>query len=54
MTTSENVAEWRRMCGEIEAQDHCAISNGLRYCAFVALFTFVAVVPFLCLLGAQP
>lgn len=54
MTTSENVAEWRRMCGEIEAQDHCAVSNALRYCTFVALFAFVVAVPLLCVIGAAP
>jgi hypothetical protein len=54
MTTSDNVAEWRRMCGELEAQNNDAFNRAMRYCAVVALLLYVTVIPFLAIVGAQP
>lgn len=54
MTTSENVAEWRRMCGEIEAHDNTELSKAMRFCVVVMLVTFVTMIPFICIIGAAP
>jgi hypothetical protein len=51
-TTSDNVAEWRRRCGEIEAHDRNELSRAMRFCVVVGLVTFVAAIPFLCILQA--
>ncbi len=53
-STSDNVAQWRRMCADIERDDRNAFHKGVQFCVLVSFLAFVAAIPFLCIIGAGP